>query len=131
MNANRGSKVMGLSEAPEQTSPLPVSAGTLLRDLVRTFIFMTFRVLYWRAYRRQWPRFHVRSFWRSIYFLFDRSLSLSVLTRFALVERFVRISQIVDCAHTNDEMLEVSSAILRLSRSVPGVVVEAGAFKGG
>ena len=48
-----------------------------------------------------------------------------------MLEQFVRISQFVECAHTLDEMLEVSGAILRLPRGTPGVIVEAGAFKGG
>ena len=108
-----------------------LSVGRLLRDTLRTFILMPPRICYWRIHRKRWPHVHIRSFWRSIRFLFDRSLPLSFLTRWALIERFIRINQTVDCPHTTDEMLEVSSAILRLAQSTPGVVIEAGAYQGG
>jgi O-methyltransferase len=41
------------------------------------------------------------------------------------------ISVHVPCAHTEEEMLEVLSAILSLSRDRAGVIVEAGCYKGG
>ena len=108
-----------------------ITLAALVRDSVETFILMPPRVIYWGAYQRQWPRFNMASVWKSLRFLFARNLSLKLFQRVALVERFVRISQRVDCAHTVEELLDVSIAILRLPRSAPGVIVEAGAFRGG
>lgn len=54
-----------------------------------------------------------------------------LLARLGLLARFYRTTLGVDCAHRQSEILEVVSAILALDPAVPGVVVEAGAYKGG
>jgi O-methyltransferase len=49
--------------------------------------------------------------------------------RVKLVFAFYRISYFVDCPHTEHELLSIARQILNLT--VPGIIVEAGAFHGG
>ena len=49
----------------------------------------------------------------------------------ASLERIYEANLGIRCAHTQDETLQVSSAILSTPPGVPGCVVEAGCFKGG
>lgn len=51
--------------------------------------------------------------------------------RLWLVGRFYIISYRVDCPHTEHELITISRCILNLGATVPGAVVEAGAFHGG
>jgi O-methyltransferase len=51
--------------------------------------------------------------------------------RIRLVWQCYRISYLVECAHKENEMIEVMRAIFALDPSVRGVVVEAGSYKGG
>jgi O-methyltransferase len=48
-----------------------------------------------------------------------------------LTDRFRKIQAFVPCAHTHREMMQIAKAILGLSKSTPGCIVEAGCFKGG
>src|SRR5262249_28338737 len=45
--------------------------------------------------------------------------------------RCYRISYFVDCRHRENEVIQVIQSILDLPASTPGVVIEAGSFKGG
>jgi O-methyltransferase len=56
---------------------------------------------------------------------------LSRAERLALVRRYMATSAGMTCAHTQEQMLSFASTILDLPDGVPGVVVEAGCFKGG
>ena len=51
--------------------------------------------------------------------------------RFNLVCQFYRISYTVDCPHTENELINIAKQILDLGPRVEGVIVEAGAYKGG
>jgi O-methyltransferase len=64
-------------------------------------------------------------------FLRHRHPQLSLWRRLSLVERLLRISWAVDCAHTQTEILAFIEAILALPSGLPGCVVEAGCYKGG
>ena len=48
-----------------------------------------------------------------------------------LRDRYLRAHGGVRCTHTHREIMAVTSAILATPRDVPGVIVEAGCFKGG
>ncbi len=48
-----------------------------------------------------------------------------------LVWKFYRISYLVDCPHTEHEMIHIARAILNLGNDISGAVVECGAFHGG
>ena len=51
--------------------------------------------------------------------------------RCLLVRKFYYISYVVDCPHTEHELLTLARSILNMPASMPGVIVEAGAFHGG
>lgn len=51
--------------------------------------------------------------------------------RRALVRRYLATSAGMTCAHTQEQMLDFATTILQIPPDVPGVVVEAGCFKGG
>lgn len=50
--------------------------------------------------------------------------------RLRLVAQFYKISYFVDSPHTEHELITISRSILNLGSSVPGAIVEAGAFHG-
>lgn len=56
---------------------------------------------------------------------------LSRAERLGLVRRYMATSSGMTCAHTQEQMLEFATTILQLPADVPGVIVEAGCFKGG
>lgn len=56
---------------------------------------------------------------------------LSRAQRRDLVRRYIATSAGMTCAHTQEQMLDFATTILRIPADVPGVVVEAGCFKGG
>lgn len=64
-------------------------------------------------------------------FLFDRQGRLSFADRRTFVRRLMRVSRHVPCEHFQSEMLAVAQAVFATDASVPGVVVEAGCYKGG
>src|SRR4051794_9518940 len=64
-------------------------------------------------------------------FLFDRKVPLSFADRWTLVHRMMRVSRHVVCEHYQAEMLAVARAVFATDPQVPGVVVEAGCYKGG
>jgi O-methyltransferase len=55
----------------------------------------------------------------------------SLRQRLGLVFQCYRISYRVDCRHMENEMIRVMRAIFETSPETPGVIVEAGCFKGG
>jgi O-methyltransferase len=63
-------------------------------------------------------------------FLCDGSLGLSLRARASIVRRLYAASFDIDSPHRQEEMLAFMRAILRAPRSEPGVVVEAGCYKG-
>jgi len=64
-------------------------------------------------------------------FLFDRRVPLSFAERRSFVRRIMRVSRHVICEHTQAEMLAVARCVFATDPAVPGVVVEAGCYKGG
>lgn len=64
-------------------------------------------------------------------FLADGSSPLSFAERQQLVRQFYAISLAVDAPHSQQQMLEMVETIVSLPATVPGVVVEAGCYKGG
>jgi O-methyltransferase len=64
-------------------------------------------------------------------FLRRRELTMTLGDRLRLLARVSRISSHVPCLHTEEEMLEALTAILLFPRDRPGVIVEAGCYKGG
>jgi O-methyltransferase len=70
--------------------------------------------------------------WRSaLRFVTRRDLPASRLVRLRYVRDIYRISRHVWCAHTEEEILEVATAVLKTPADVRGVIVEAGCYKGG
>ncbi len=67
----------------------------------------------------------------AVRFLSRSDLSMERSARVALLRDFYRIGYHVWCAHTQAEMIAVATAILKVPRSVDGVIVEAGCYKGG
>lgn len=55
----------------------------------------------------------------------------SFLDRLRLVYHFYKISYVVDCPHTEHELLTIARTILNLGDGVPGSIVEAGVYHGG
>jgi len=68
----------------------------------------------------------------SIYkFIFKPILNVSFFTKIYIVFKFLIISRNVKCSHTMHEILTISQSFLSIPNSTKGVLVEAGAFKGG
>lgn len=65
------------------------------------------------------------------HFLIASDLGASFLDRLRYLTSIYWISLNVDCPHTQQEILAIASAILQAPRALPGVLVEAGCFKGG
>jgi O-methyltransferase len=82
---------------------------------------------------REWMRVGLKAAERRAVarFASEGPARLSRGERMALVRRYVAISGGMTCAHTQEQMLEFATTILELPDAVPGVVVEAGCFKGG
>jgi O-methyltransferase len=51
--------------------------------------------------------------------------------RRALVRRYLATSAGLTCAHTQEQMRDFATTVLRIPPGTPGVIVEAGCFKGG
>ncbi len=94
-----------------------------------------------RSYlKSKWPLLYI---YRKIYyapkdiaaacgFIFHGTKSpTSFRDRFGLVLRFYKISYVVDCPHTEHEMIAIARQIFDLGGGVPGAIVEAGSFHGG
>lgn len=64
-------------------------------------------------------------------FLFYSQGTLSFRQRLGLVNRINRISRRLNCVHDEVEAMAMIRSILNVPRSVEGVIVEAGCFKGG
>lgn len=67
----------------------------------------------------------------AIRFMIRRDLQVSFKERLRFVLRIYRISLRVWCAHTQKEIIEVATAVLKIPNEVKGAVVEAGCYKGG
>jgi O-methyltransferase len=84
------------------------------------------------------PPYSLRRAWRErgdvaacAAFVADGSTSLSLADRLRIVRRLYAVSFTVDCPHRQREMLDFTRAVLALPRTLPGVIVEAGCYKGG
>ncbi len=65
-------------------------------------------------------------------FLFHSTASpTTFFARLSLIRKFYLISYTVDCPHTEHELLAIARRILNVDPSVPGAIVEAGAYHGG
>ena len=62
---------------------------------------------------------------------FDPRLPFSRADRTWLADQMEAAHTGIHCAHTHSEIVAVVTEILRMPKSVPGVVLEAGCFKGG
>lgn len=68
----------------------------------------------------------------AIGFLFHATKSSTTFSeRLRLIGSFYKISYLVDCPHTEHEMLAITKQILDLGAGVKGRIVEAGSFHGG
>jgi len=83
------------------------------------------------------PPYSLRRAWRErrdvaacASFVFDSTVNLPFLSRLSLVERAYAASFTIDSPHTQEEILTFVRTILSLPRDAPGVVVEAGCYKG-
>ena len=64
-------------------------------------------------------------------FLADNSLGISLLQRFKLLKNLYRISfAFDDIPHYQAQILDFVAAILRAPRDIPGVIIQAGCFRG-
>lgn len=63
-------------------------------------------------------------------FLADGSLGVPFPVRASIVRRLYAASFAIDSPHRQEEVLSFMRAVLKLPRNGPGVVVEAGAYKG-
>ncbi len=63
-------------------------------------------------------------------FLGNSRLPMSLVDRIRLVHKMCAVTHHVEVAHTEEEMISVITSILQISGDIPGVVVEAGCFKG-
>jgi O-methyltransferase len=64
-------------------------------------------------------------------FIRDQTIRLSLRDRVLLLARWYRVTHALECAHAENEVLPVLTAILSVPQSTAGVVIEAGCFKGG
>jgi O-methyltransferase len=64
-------------------------------------------------------------------FVLRNDLAVSRRARLAFVRDIYRISYRVWCAHTQEEMIEVATAVLKVPPEREGIIVEAGCYKGG
>lgn len=64
-------------------------------------------------------------------FIIEPILDVSFFTKIYILFKFIIISKNVSCSHTMHEILTISQAFLNIPSSTEGVLVEAGAFKGG
>lgn len=64
-------------------------------------------------------------------FVIRRDLPIPFIARLRFVLQIYLISFRIDCAHTQEEILAVATALLKMPREVEGVIIEAGCFKGG
>ncbi len=65
------------------------------------------------------------------HFLLSNEFALPFSERLKLLSQFYTISANVDCPHSQEEILSVVTAILAISDSITGCLVEAGCYKGG
>ncbi len=90
----------------------------------------------WRRKLRKVPYLRdtyrwLRDCWHYFCFVLFADVPLSYGERIALLKRLRKATKGIDCAHTEGELLVVMAGMLALTPDVPGVVVEAGCFKGG
>lgn len=80
---------------------------------------------------RMWQQRDFRDTISAFRFLATPTLMASLPARLRLLPRIYEPNSGMECAHTQDEMLQFTRAILDVPSDVPGCVVEAGCFKGG
>ncbi len=87
-----------------------------------------------------WPIHYIYKKFRALSYDFPRIVKFLVLKpqtkitfwqKISLIFNFYKISYLVDCPHMEGEMVEVIHQIFSISKDKIGVIVEAGAFKGG
>lgn len=74
---------------------------------------------------------NVRDLLSAARFLLRNDLAAPRGVRLWFVKQIYRISYHIWCAHTEAEILEVATAVLRIPPGTEGVIVEAGSYKGG
>lgn len=78
-----------------------------------------------------WCLGNIRDVSSAVRFLLRGDLPVPFASRLRFVRQIYRISYRVWCAHTEEEILEVATAVLKTPREIEGVIVEAGCYKGG
>jgi len=64
-------------------------------------------------------------------FLRDDTVPIGAAARATLMRRYTKITQNIECHHTEGEIFQYARAILETPKTLPGSFVEAGCFKGG
>jgi O-methyltransferase len=81
--------------------------------------------------RKRYIRRDIEEARAALSLLAKRSIPTSRSNRWAIIRRAYQAGAHIPCPHTQSEIFAFIGAMLALPRSVPGVVVEAGCFKGG
>ena len=95
--------------------------STIKRRLPRSLLLL-FRI---------WQQRDFRDTVSAVRFLATPTLMASLPARLRLLQRIYEVNAGIECLHTQDEMLQITRAILDVPSDVRGCVVEAGCFKGG
>jgi O-methyltransferase len=100
----------------------------MLKDTLRQFVPRP--ILGWK--RRVWT-WQEKARDELLLTIFEKTpqFDLSSASRHELTNRFRTIHDLVRCAHTHHEMMQIAKTILGLPKDIPGCIVEAGCFKGG
>jgi O-methyltransferase len=80
---------------------------------------------------RLWQRKNVGDTLAGLRFLSTPTMAATLPARLRILERIYEANAGIECLHTQDEMLQVMSAILDAPSDLDGCVVEAGCFRGG
>jgi O-methyltransferase len=110
----------------------PPAWPTLIAHVAALFVLRPLKQFYWARCHdlQRWreDRSNARTAWR---LLRSSDLGLSLRQRLFVIERFWRISAMVNCPHTQHEMLSVAHAIFASTAPRAALIIEAGAYKGG
>ena len=96
----------------------------ILKKIVRNTFPRTYRLLY--RFRR-----NPKDINALLSFLFKPDSVIKFKDRLTIVMGVCKVSSIVPCAHTEEEILRVIKGIFYSSKDNDGCIVEAGCFKGG
>ena len=104
------------------TVPVPVSSR--LKDAIKR-VLPRRAIYFYRLLRDREDALQVLAFLRKTFPM------MRFPDKLLLVDRIYRISDSIECPHTQAEILQFIDSILSLKTEQPGVIVEAGCYKGG